>query len=122
MSRVLVGQLFTKKHMAKMPGAVRTNDLGPPTICIRNARDSAFDFIIECRPAAPAVKLVSGFVQRGIALTTDVSALVLCVGVLSCERLFGSFVQYYMLLKVGQFIVFGFTGHAGLLRQQGGGR
>ena len=59
MTGIFFRQTFPDKYMAEMSSAMVANDLGPASVRVRYPPYSAFDLIIERRPATAAIELVA---------------------------------------------------------------
>ena len=58
--------------MAKVAVAVAADDFGPVAVC--SPLHTVSDLVVKAGPAAAALELLGGLVERGVALTADVSA------------------------------------------------
>ena len=58
MPGILLGETLTMKDMAQMALAIGTNNLHPPTICIRVSFNSSRDLIVETGPTTAGIKFV----------------------------------------------------------------
>ena len=64
---ILFGDPFPHKNMAQMTATVLAENLGSVPVRIENFFDRLGNFVVKARPAAVAVKLVFGQIQRGVA-------------------------------------------------------
>ena len=107
MAYVLVRHAFAFKDVAKMSATVLAQNFNSATIGVGFAMDSAFDFVIETRPAATGMELVLRFVQRRIAATADVRAIGVVVGQFTRAGKFGPLVNDYVFFFLTEGIVSG---------------
>ena len=89
-----------------MAAAIAANDLRPKAIHILMMRHSPGDLVVKTWPAAMAVELVIGTIQRRVAMAADESPHIFQVRVFTAERPFRTFVEDYVLFGLGQFVVF----------------
>ncbi len=89
-----------------MAAAIAANDLRPKAIRILMTRHSPGDLVVETWPAAMAVELVIGTIQRRVAMAADESPNIFQVRVFTAERTFRTLVEDYVLFGLGQFVVF----------------
>lgn len=105
MSRVLGRESFPQKNMPQVPAAVAAHDLCAISVCVEMSFYGPFDLIVETGPAAVAAELVRSLVQRRIALTADVCARILQIGVLSYTGPLGALLQNHIRFNVIERIV-----------------
>jgi hypothetical protein len=84
--------------MAKMPLAGGASDLGAMAICIQAAGNSSGNLIVKAGPAALGIEFIKGAVEWCTALTADVQAGGLVIGIFSTEGPLGAFVNDHSLL------------------------
>ena len=67
MPGILRGHPLTAKHVPQVPAAIVTNNLRSMAVSVLMVIDCIGDFVIEAWPAAMAIKLVLGTIERRIA-------------------------------------------------------
>ena len=76
--------------MAEMSAAIGAHDFDPLPVGVDMPRHTPRKLIVETRPAAVAVELTLGAIQRGVAPSADIGAGLLVLGVFADIGAFGS--------------------------------
>ena len=91
MANIFFRETFALENMAEMSSAIRAEDLGSRSVWFPPY--GPFDFIVETGPAAIRIELISGTIQRCVALATNVSSFDFVVEEFAATRHLCPFVQ-----------------------------
>jgi hypothetical protein len=105
---IFLGKALPQENVAQVPAAIVAQNLGAATISIGFAAHRSGHFIIEARPTAARIKLVTGLVQRGVAAAAHVGSGCFVVPILARKWVLGPFVDDYVFFLCTQWIVWHF--------------
>ena len=105
MPSVLRRVSLAEEHMPQMSTAIPAGDFCAIAVFIEVSFHCTFNLVIETGPAAMAAEFVFREVQRRVALTTDVRARILHVGVLTDIRTFRTLLLNHVRFELTERVV-----------------